>query len=138
MAENLTCFAKRKQSKSCLKYSKNTQQQIILLPLMTTAICSTSARLNILLNVYTEFTELWRQEPYTSIELSSFEVQNKLFAMNNKTNVEFGFPIVWRISCRSRRVHCTCRCRPLRLHAEIDNTLQEMMVPQTLSSLIKK
>ena len=43
---------------------------------MTTAICSTPARLNILLHVYTEFTELWRQEPYTSIELSSFEVQN--------------------------------------------------------------
>ena len=52
----------------------NTQQQIILLPWMTTAIRSTSARLNILL--YTKFTELLRQETYTSIELSSFEVQN--------------------------------------------------------------
>ena len=52
----------------------NTQQQIILLPWMTTASRSTSARLNILL--YTKFTELLRQEPYTSIELSSFEVQN--------------------------------------------------------------
>ena len=52
----------------------NTQQQIILLPWMTTASRRTSARLNILL--YTKFTELLRQEPYTSIELSSFEVQN--------------------------------------------------------------
>ena len=41
---------------------------------MTTASRRTSARLNILL--YTKFTELLRQEPYTSIELSSFEVQN--------------------------------------------------------------
>ena len=91
MAENLPCFAKKKQSNCCLKYSTNTQQQIILLPWMTTASRSTSARLNILL--YTKFTELLRQEPYTSIELSSFEVQ-KIFSMNNKTNVEFGFPII--------------------------------------------